>query len=200
LDWICDDLSDDGNGPTVRVRKVRYDAPQKQGGGGAWRAYVHINGKGLAWDPARSTELSMQYRLLTAEEFAFYRDLGRQACISHKTGPSFIKKRRLLDVGAVSSAAALRCLEDAARVAGGQAVAAGALPQAIADGGEASALPLGDGAGGDGDDDDDAEAPCFAVVPAAAAEEMQLSTIEANDIVIKTSIIALEAGCAYATA
>ena len=70
-----------GDGPVLPVQKKA-----RRGGGGAWRAYCHMHGKGRKFDAAVAAELSAGYAALTADERAKYESLGSLATDVHKDG------------------------------------------------------------------------------------------------------------------
>ena len=55
----------------------RPSKKKRTGGGGAWRAYVHLNLGGRQITPAVSMELGAGYRNLTQEQRQHYEDIGR---------------------------------------------------------------------------------------------------------------------------
>eukprot|EP00971_Amphidinium_carterae_P009060 179020-Amphidinium_carterae.2 len=60
--------------------------PPKRGGGGAYRAYIHVHAKRRKLTKEDMTELSSAYRALSKEEHAYYQALGKQATQLHAAG------------------------------------------------------------------------------------------------------------------
>ena len=84
------------------------------GFGGAWRAFVHLNHAGRRFSKASLKALGNEYRGLSAEEQAFYKDLGSKAVLASRAGfKSFGEK--------------VRQAEDQQAVLAGAAAEAGAL-------------------------------------------------------------------------
>ena len=66
-------------------RKWKHQGP-KHGGGGPWRAFLHVNAKGSKLTKQRLVALSEEYRNLPNEEKALYIDVGKDAAFSRKCG------------------------------------------------------------------------------------------------------------------
>ena len=56
------------------------------GGGGAWRAFVSIHGRGYKLTGALSSRLSARYKRLTAAQKAFYAEMGLLGTERHRIG------------------------------------------------------------------------------------------------------------------
>ena len=68
---------------------------RRSSGGGAWRAFVHIQAAGLKCEGATFSELSATFKALTDEEREYYEELGALAADLHKArGHAFTKRRR----------------------------------------------------------------------------------------------------------
>ena len=89
-------------GPKPRSeRTVRYDAPTRRGGGGAWRAFVHVNSVGQPFSETTFMDLSVRYAQLSREETEYYRDLGAFARARHGQGYSSFPRERFFHVNAI---------------------------------------------------------------------------------------------------
>lgn len=76
-----------------QVKRKPAAAPKKTdgkvkrpGGGGAWRAFVHIEAKGKRCTPGFFTELSERFRSLSDEQREYYEELGEIARQLHRDG------------------------------------------------------------------------------------------------------------------
>ena len=76
-----DQLDPDQAPPTRQPKKRR-------GGGGAWRAFVHVRAAGLRLDGPALSRLSEEYRNLSEEERAHYALVGQRASRAHSQGHS----------------------------------------------------------------------------------------------------------------
>eukprot|EP00971_Amphidinium_carterae_P340667 6479120-Amphidinium_carterae.2 len=92
--------------PGVAVANACHDEPQadaagkRRGGGGPWRAFLHMRSRGgtkLSGDSIR--DLAAEYKLLTAEQKQEFVQLGRLATKAHKLGgasfPMYSRRARL---------------------------------------------------------------------------------------------------------
>ena len=61
---------------------------KKRGAGGAWRAFVHVNSKGVQLSPQQSAELRAQYHSLSPADKQYYIDLGSAATLAKQAGGS----------------------------------------------------------------------------------------------------------------
>ena len=73
------DVAGEDGLPAERRKKVA-----RPGGGGAWRAYLHVHGTSLRGGAA--TDLAANYRQLDQEERAYFEELGKQASSLHRLG------------------------------------------------------------------------------------------------------------------
>ena len=55
-------------------------------GGGAWRAFIHVKHKGKKWDKDSMKLISREYRSLSPEEKAYYKEIGAAATQAHRHG------------------------------------------------------------------------------------------------------------------
>lgn len=60
--------------------------PRCAGGGGPWRAFVHVEGKGRKLTASVAAELSARYAALGDEEREFFKELGQLATIAKQQG------------------------------------------------------------------------------------------------------------------
>ena len=67
---------------------------KRRGGGGSWRAFVHLNLHGDKLTSAKATQLSEQYRALSDEEMAPYITLGEQGTLAARYGSGAFGERR----------------------------------------------------------------------------------------------------------
>lgn len=80
--------------PRRRPRGKEGEAPKKRrGGGGAWRAWVHIQGAGHHCTPAFFRELSERLHALGPEDRAYYDELGRLGTHLHRANQRAFAQR-----------------------------------------------------------------------------------------------------------
>lgn len=89
--------------PGPRPKKIKRKNTK---GGGAWRAYIHHRYKGIKFSRESMRQISAEYRNLSPNEKAFYRDVGSQATESHRHGfSSFAGQRRSQTMGSSAKTA-----------------------------------------------------------------------------------------------
>ena len=72
---------------TQQKDKANKNKTAKRGaGGGAWRAYVHIHHAGVKLTRQSAKAIAKEYRDLTSEQYAFYKDLGSKGTMAYKMG------------------------------------------------------------------------------------------------------------------
>ena len=60
--------------------------PRKRGGGGAWRAFIHMSCKNHRFQASDMQRLREEYWALSAEDYSYFKAMGRQATQSHSHG------------------------------------------------------------------------------------------------------------------
>eukprot|EP00971_Amphidinium_carterae_P335173 6470868-Amphidinium_carterae.1 len=61
---------------------------KRRGGGGAYRAFIHVQSKRQKMTKESMIELNREYRTMSEEQLQFYKDLGKQATALHGSGES----------------------------------------------------------------------------------------------------------------
>lgn len=78
--------------PGPRPKKIKRKNTK---GGGAWRAFIHAKHRGHKFDKESMKVILQEYRSLSAEDMAYYKDIGQAATESHKHGfASFGQSRK----------------------------------------------------------------------------------------------------------
>ncbi len=109
-------------GPRPKKKKRRNTK-----GGGAWRAFIHDKYKGIKFTKESMKQICEEYRSLSPNDKAFYRDVGSEATESHRHGfSSFAGQRRSQTMG--SSAKEFSSASTGDITATGALVAADANP------------------------------------------------------------------------
>ena len=67
---------------------------ERMGGGGAWRAFIHVEAHGQKLTDALAADLSQRYHALTDVEFEYYNTLGDFATRFHRGGAHAFGPRR----------------------------------------------------------------------------------------------------------
>ncbi len=74
---------------TAKNKRDQADSnlPKKKGGGGgAWRAYVHINHAGVKITRQSARKIAEEFRNISAEERAYYQNIGSKGTMAYRCG------------------------------------------------------------------------------------------------------------------
>lgn len=79
------------------MNTVHDRTKDRSGGGGAWRAFVHIKHKGVQITKESAKSLANEYRSLLPDEKVFYENLGSLATAAHRASfPAFGAKSKAM--------------------------------------------------------------------------------------------------------
>jgi hypothetical protein len=86
--------ADDEADSAPKPGRLNASTARRGGGGGAYRAYIHIHAAGVQLNAEVVAELTAQYYAMDGAEREFYVDLGRAAAANHKRGACSFRARQ----------------------------------------------------------------------------------------------------------